>query len=185
MLAQTPHQARPDVLKEKITYSDATTRLLDDGSKNESMIDVGLGGNLLDRIIDGANLWPAIICPPTIPPARREHDLLVVVEHVLEADPVVLCWPSSTGATVSPIHGVFVLSIADTILIVDAGDFGTSSHNATLGACNEVSSGASWSECVVEGHEVAMLVTEEGGMVWNGWLDSRLWWVRHCCGEGS
>ena len=111
--------------------------------------------------------------------------MLVVVEHVLEADPVLLCWPSSTGAAVSPIHGVFVLPTADTILIIDAGDFGTSSHNATLGACNEVSSGASWSGCVVKGHEIAMLVSEEGGMVWNGRFDSGLWWVRHRCGEGS
>lgn len=55
------------------------SRLLYDNSKNEAMINPSFGCYLLDRVIDGADLWTVVVSDPELA-ARVEHDLFVVVE---------------------------------------------------------------------------------------------------------
>ena len=57
----------------------AASRLLYDNSKNEAMINSSLGCYLLDRVVDGADLWTVVVSDAELA-ARVEHDLFVVVE---------------------------------------------------------------------------------------------------------
>lgn len=108
------HQARVANTVVGGPNADTATRLLHDDGKDETVVDASGSGSSLDTVPNGSDLWAAVV-GNAHPVARREHLVLVVVEHVLKGNPSALVRPAGTSAAVTEVQSVLVNTIANTI----------------------------------------------------------------------
>ena len=138
--------------------ADAATGLLQDDGKDESVVDTGLLGHLLDGVPDVTDLLAGVLGLAE-PGAGAEHGDLVVVEHVVEGNPLALSRPTRRDLAVAQVQGVLVDTIADAILDVGVVPVGQVGHGDPLAGITSGDVGG-----IPLGLEVTSLVAERGGL---------------------
>lgn len=136
-------------------HAHATLALLDNDGQDEAVVNLGFLGDCLNGIVDGTDLVTRVVGTleklarfmrllyltlsyPVVPDAAVGQDLLVVVEHVLERNPLLLCRPSGLERAVTLVQLVGVRAAANAVLVVDGGNSGTTRDHAAGGAGKEM-----------------------------------------------
>lgn len=97
--------------------------------------------------------------------------------HLSEGDPLITSWPSCTGTSIAPIHGVLVRASTNSVLVIDIPDSICCDLNPAASVSLGESAFIDFGGCG-SGLEVPFLVSKVRVEVsWDYWLAGCLWWV--------
>lgn len=125
--------------------TNATVGFLHHDGEDEAVVNPrGIGG-LLDGVVDGTNLFSAVVgLRGVLVAAGPQHLALVIVEHVRKRDPAAFGGPALSNTSVTPVHCIRVDAVASAVMDVAALVDGEVARADTLALLASLHAGRNW-----------------------------------------